>query len=68
MPLYYFDFRYDQGRAISDQAMWFPDSDAAVREAKEAAAKIKAKLRVPRVTVCIRDQSKTIQREIVVVD
>ena len=68
MPLYYFDFRYDQGRAVANQGMWFPDSSAAEREAREIAAKIKAKLGVGGVTVSIRDQSKVIQKEISVSD
>ena len=68
MPLYYFDFRYDQGRAVANQGMWFPDIEAAEREAREIAEQIRLKLNVGSIDVCIRDQSKTIQKEIVVPD
>jgi hypothetical protein len=66
MPLYYFDFRYADGHSLTDQGMWFPDLSAAEREARTIAKEIRNKIGLKRVEACIRDQSKTIQKEIVV--
>jgi hypothetical protein len=45
--------------------MWFPNLEMAEREAKEIAAAIRSKLGVERVTVCIRDHHKHIQKELI---
>ena len=65
MPLYYFDFRYKEGRAVANHGMWFPDLEAAEREAIDISTQIRIKLGIRRVEVCIRDDHKRIQKEIV---